>query len=43
MLAALDEFQVEGISTTITFLQKIIRTPEFMEGRVNTCILEKVQ
>ena len=42
MLAALDEFEVEGISTTIPFLKKIIKTPEFMEGRVNTRILEKV-
>jgi len=42
MLAALDEFQVEGISTTIPFVQKVIRTPEFTEGRVSTRILEKV-
>jgi acetyl-CoA carboxylase biotin carboxylase subunit len=42
MLAALSEFQVEGISTTIPFLQKVLQTPEFKEGRVNTRILEKV-
>jgi acetyl-CoA carboxylase, biotin carboxylase subunit len=43
MLAALGEFKVEGISTTIPFLQKILRTPEFAKGGVNTRILEKVQ
>lgn len=42
MLAALDEFSVEGISTTIPFLQKVLKTPEFAEGRVNTRILERV-
>ena len=42
MLAALDEFQVEGIATTIPYLEKVIRTPEFSEGRVYTRILEKV-
>jgi acetyl-CoA carboxylase biotin carboxylase subunit len=42
MLAALGEFQVEGISTTIPFVQKVIRTPDFTEGRVSTRILEKV-
>jgi acetyl-CoA carboxylase biotin carboxylase subunit len=42
MLAALDEFQVEGSSTTIPFVQKVIRTPDFTEGRVSTRILEKV-
>ena len=42
MLAALDEFGVEGISTTIPFLQKVLKTPDFSEGRVNTRILEKI-
>lgn len=43
MLAALGEFNVEGISTTLPFLQKVLRTPDFANGRVNTRILEKVQ
>jgi acetyl-CoA carboxylase biotin carboxylase subunit len=42
-LAALGEFSIEGISTTIPFLQKVLRTPDFAQGRVNTRILEKVQ
>ena len=33
MLAALDEFSVEGISTTIPFLLKVLQTPDFAEGR----------
>jgi acetyl-CoA carboxylase biotin carboxylase subunit len=42
MLCALDEFCVEGISTTIPFLKKVLETPEFSSGRVTTRILEKV-
>ena len=42
MLAALAEFQVEGISTTISFLQKVLKTPDFAQGNVNTRLLEKV-
>jgi len=36
MICALDEFCVEGISTTVPFLKKVLETPEFAEGRVNT-------
>ena len=42
MIAALDELMVEGISTTAPFLKKVLKTPDFAEGRVNTKILEKV-
>ena len=42
MLAALDEFSVEGISTTIPYLQKVLKHPDFAAGRVNTRILEKI-
>lgn len=42
MLAALDEFMVEGIDTTIPFLAKVLKTHDFAEGGVNTRILEKV-
>ena len=40
MLAALDEFAVEGISTTIAFHHKFINTPDFKAGRVHTRLLE---
>lgn len=42
MLAALDEFAVEGISTTIPFLLKALKHSDFAEGRVTTRLLEKV-
>ena len=42
MLAALDEFCIEGISTTVPFLVKVLNTPEFSEGRVSTRILERI-
>jgi biotin carboxylase len=42
MLAALDEFAVDGISTTIPFLQKVLRSPDFREGRVHTRLLENI-
>jgi acetyl-CoA carboxylase biotin carboxylase subunit len=42
MICALDEFCVDGISTTIPFLKKVLETPDFAEGRVTTRILEKV-
>jgi len=42
MIAALDELMVEGISTTAPFLKKVLKTPDFAGGRVNTKILEKV-
>jgi acetyl-CoA carboxylase biotin carboxylase subunit len=42
MLAALDEFAVAGISPTIPFLQKVLRSPDFREGRVHTRLLENI-
>ena len=42
MVAALDEFAVEGVSTTVPFLRKVLTHPDFVEGRVNTRILEKI-
>jgi acetyl-CoA carboxylase biotin carboxylase subunit len=38
---ALDSFIVEGITTTIPFLARVIRHPEFMAGRVDTRFLER--
>ena len=42
LICALDEFCVDGISTTIPFLKKVLETPDFAGGRVTTRILEKV-
>lgn len=42
MLAALDEFTVEGISTTIPFLQKVLINSNFADGKVNTRLLEQI-
>ena len=42
MLCALDEFRVEGVSTTIPFLKKVLDSPEFSSGNVSTRILDKI-
>ena len=42
MLAALGELTVEGIATTAPFLAKVLKSPDFAEGRVNTTILNRV-
>jgi acetyl-CoA carboxylase, biotin carboxylase subunit len=38
---ALDSFILEGVTTTIPFLARVIRHPEFVEGRVDTRFLER--
>jgi acetyl-CoA carboxylase biotin carboxylase subunit len=38
---ALDSFIIEGVSTTIPFLARIIRHPEFVAGEVDTKFLER--
>jgi acetyl-CoA carboxylase biotin carboxylase subunit len=38
---ALDGFIIEGVTTTIPFLARIIRHPEFIAGRVDTKFLER--
>lgn len=40
MERALQEFQIEGIKTTIPFHLKVLNHPAFMEGDVNTKFLE---
>lgn len=40
MLRALDEFVVEGISTTIEFQKKIIADPVFQSGLFDTSFVE---
>ncbi|WP_285766688.1 acetyl-CoA carboxylase biotin carboxylase subunit [Peribacillus sp. SI8-4] len=42
MLVALDEFSVEGISTTIPFLKQVLQDEEFVNGQVNTRLLEQI-
>jgi acetyl-CoA carboxylase, biotin carboxylase subunit len=42
MLVALDEFTVEGISTTIPFLKQVLQDEDFSSGNVNTRLLEKI-
>jgi acetyl-CoA carboxylase biotin carboxylase subunit len=38
---ALDSFILEGVTTTIPFLARVIRHPDFAEGRVDTRFLER--
>ena len=42
MLVALDEFNVEGISTTIPFLKEVLTSEEFRSGHVNTMLIQKL-
>ena len=41
MSHALDSFIVEGVSTTIPFLKKVIDHPDFVSGEVDTKFLER--
>jgi len=41
MLRALDEFVIEGVSTSIPLLKQILRTPAFQSGKVDTRWLER--
>ncbi|MCL1805410.1 MAG: acetyl-CoA carboxylase biotin carboxylase subunit [Clostridiales bacterium] len=43
MLGALDEFVVEGLSTTIPFLRKLLQSRDFAEGLVHTRLVELTQ
>jgi len=38
---ALDEFQIEGISTTIPFFKVLLRNESFLEGKYTTDFIEK--
>ena len=40
---ALEEMVVEGIRTNTTFHQKVLAWPEFIEGRYDTRIVERIQ
>ncbi len=39
MLAALQDFKINGIKTNIDFLQKILKTKEFQTGQIHTQLL----
>jgi acetyl-CoA carboxylase biotin carboxylase subunit len=38
---ALDSFILEGVTTTIPFLARVIRHPDFASGQVDTKFLER--
>jgi len=39
---AMEEFVIEGIKTTIPFHQRVLMSPDFVKGRVNTGFLERL-
>ncbi|MFQ5702534.1 MAG: acetyl-CoA carboxylase biotin carboxylase subunit [Gemmatimonadales bacterium] len=41
MSQALDSFIIEGLTTTIPFLQRVIQHPDFQSGAVDTKLLER--
>jgi acetyl-CoA carboxylase biotin carboxylase subunit len=41
MNQALDSFIIEGVTTTIPFLRRVIQHPDFVAGRVDTKFLER--
>ncbi|MGH7582362.1 MAG: acetyl-CoA carboxylase biotin carboxylase subunit, partial [Gemmatimonadales bacterium] len=41
MAQALDSFILEGVKTTIPFLSRVIRHPDFVAGRIDTKFLER--
>jgi acetyl-CoA carboxylase biotin carboxylase subunit len=41
MHQALDSFIIEGVTTTIPFLRRVIQHPDFVAGRVDTKFLER--
>ena len=42
MASALSRFRIEGIGTTLPFLRYAITHPDFVAGRVNTALVEKM-
>ncbi len=42
-LQALEEFIIEGVHTTIPFLSRVLRDPEFAAGRVDTGFLARMK
>jgi acetyl-CoA carboxylase biotin carboxylase subunit len=42
MLRALDELRIEGIRTTVPFHKKVLQHSDFVEGWVDTTLVERV-
>ncbi len=42
MRRALDEYEISGIKTTIPFFQWMLAQPEFVEGRVDTGMVDRI-
>jgi acetyl-CoA carboxylase biotin carboxylase subunit len=42
MRRALDELVIEGVPTTIPFHKRVMRNPDFVQGRVDTTWVERV-
>jgi acetyl-CoA carboxylase biotin carboxylase subunit len=40
MRRALDEYRLEGITTNIPFLRRIMDHPKFVDGETNTCFID---
>ena len=40
MRTALDQVEVEGISTNLQFLSQILDTPDFLNGNINTQFID---
>ena len=41
MRQALDSFIIEGVTTTIPFLARVMRHPDFVAGKIDTKFLER--
>jgi len=41
MRQALDSFIIEGVTTTIPFLGRVMRHPDFIAGKIDTKFLER--
>ena len=43
MRRALDEFQIQGLKTTIPFHQRVMRDEDFIKGDINTHFVKKFE
>jgi len=41
MQRALDEFQIRGVKTNISFLEKVMRHEEFLSGAATTSFIDR--
>lgn len=42
MKRALNEFEIEGVKTTIPFSMKVLNNKKFLEGELNTCLVDEI-